>query len=461
MAGYSGGSSPDSNTATVLNIAPVSNAGQLQNIMTGALVTLNGSASTDANGDLLTYSWTLTSKPASSTATLAGSTSAAPTFTADVAGTYVALLTVSDGKVNSAIATVTVTAAPSGDTTISTQMGGARQGVPLNLTTAVTTLAGSGTAAAADGTGITASFRTPDDITTDGTNLYVADSSNNIIRKIVIATGAVTTLAGSGAAAAADGTGTAASFNTPKGITTDGTNLYVADYFNNKIRKIVIATGVVTTLAGSAGYLGMGSTDGTGTAASFAFPCGITTDGTNLYVADYLNNEIRKIVIATGVVTTLAGSAGYLEGGSIDGTGTAASFAFPCGITTDGTNLYVADSFYSKIRKIVIATGAVTTLAGVGTSGSVDGVGTAASFAFPFGITTDGTNLYVADTSNRKIRKIVIATGVVTTLAGSGAAAAVDGTGTSASISLPSGITTNGTNLYVTDRASNSIRRIQ
>ena len=126
--------------------------------------------------------------------------------------------------------------------------------------------------------------------TFDGTNLYVTDTLNHRIRKIVISTGAVTTLAGS-SSGNTDATGTSATFNYPKGITTDGTNLYVADQSNHRIRKIVISTGVVTTLAGSSS----GSTDATGTSASFSNPRGITTDGTNLYVADYNNDRIRKI----------------------------------------------------------------------------------------------------------------------------------------------------------------------
>ena len=104
--------------------------------------------------------------------------------------------------------------------------------------------------------------------------------------------GAVTTLAGTGSSGSANGTGTSASFNNPEGITTDGTNLYVGDTNNHLIRQIVISTGVVTTLAGTGSS---GSANGTGTSASFNNPIGITTDGTNLYVADYRNHRIRKI----------------------------------------------------------------------------------------------------------------------------------------------------------------------
>ena len=132
----------------------------------------------------------------------------------------------------------------------------------------------------------------------------MADSGNHRIRKIVLSTGAVTTLAGSGSQGSTNATGTSAKFKTPRGIVKVGTNLYVADTDNHIIRKIVKSTGVVTTLAGTAGS--SGSTDGTGTAAKFYKPRAITTDGTNLYVADNSNHKIRKIVISTGAVTTLS-----------------------------------------------------------------------------------------------------------------------------------------------------------
>jgi hypothetical protein len=283
----------------------------------------------------------------------------------------------------------------------------------------------------------------------------VGDQNNHLIRQIVISTGVVTTVAGTGDNGSANGTGTAASFYEPQGITTDGTNLYVAGNKTNLIRQIVISTGVVTTLAGTGSP---GSSNGTGTAASFNYPGGITTDGTNLYVADWGNHRIRKIVISTGVVTTLAGTG---SPGSSNGTGTAASFNYPEGITTDGTNLYVGDTSNHLIRKIVISTGVVTTVAGTGSSGSANGTGTSASFYNPYGITTDGTNLYVGDALNHLIRKIVISTGAVTTVAGTGSSGSANGTGTSASFYNPIGITTDGTNLYVADISNHLIRKIE
>ena len=270
----------------------------------------------------------------------------------------------------------------------------------LSLSAAVTTLAGTaGSSGSADGTGTAATFNQPYDGTVDNGNLYVTDFGNHLIRKIVISSGVVTTLAGTGSSGSADGTGTAASFYSPGGITSDGTNLFVAGINNHIIRKIVISSGVVTTFAGTGST---GSSDGTGTAASFNLPFGITNDGTNLFVVDAQNHLIRKIVISSGVVTTFAGTGSR---GSADGTGTAASFNAP-GITNDGTNLFVADRRNNTIRKVVISTGVVTTFAGTGSAGSADGTGTAASFNYPQSITHDGTSLFVMDLSNHTIRKI-------------------------------------------------------
>ncbi len=313
----------------------------------------------------------------------------------------------------------------------------------------VTTLAGGFTGNTdANGIGTAASFDQPIGVATDGAgNLYVADQLNDQIRKIDISTAAVTVLAGG--------------FNEPTGVVYDGSgNLYVADWSNNEIRKVVISTGVVTTLAGAgSGY--PGSTDGTGTAAKFKEPYGITYDGSgNLYVADMGNNEIRKIVISSAVVTTLAGST---TAGSANGTGTAARFNYPFGLTTDGKgNLYVADYANNEIRQIVISSGVVTTLAGSTTASSADGIGTAAGFSIPYDVVCDGNgNLYVADGGNQEIRKIVISSASVTTLAGSTTAGNGNGTGTAASFHQPSGITIDASgNLYVADEENNLIRMI-
>jgi len=328
------------------------------------------------------------------------------------------------------------------------------QGVELSLTGKVTTLAGMRDDGFSDGLGTAAKFSSPCGMATDGANLYVADRANHMIRKVVIATGEVTTLAGSATAGYADGVGKAARFSNPIGIAINGSDLYVADTGNNMIRKIVIATGEVTTLAGS---VTVGYTDGIGSSARFFYPYGITTDGTNLYVADSGNNMIRTVAIATGEVATLAGST---TPGFANGLGPAARFNSPTGITTDGRNLYIADTGSSMIRKVVIATGKVTLFVG-DLPGSSDGGRYIASFNNPYGIATDGTNLYVADTQNNMIRKIVIRTAFVTTIAGSTSFGYADGTGTSARFFGLMGIATDGVNLYAADTGNNMIRRVE
>jgi sugar lactone lactonase YvrE len=326
----------------------------------------------------------------------------------------------------------------------------------------VTTLAGSpGQAGSSDGRGTEARFDNPRGVASDAAGtLVVAD--HHTIRKVVIATGEVTTLAGSpGQGWHADGIGAAARFVNPDGVASDGVgNLFVVD--GQTIRKVVVATGEVTTLAGSPGEVG--TSDGTGTAARFSGESGIASDGAgNLFVADRYNQTIRKVVVATGEVTTLAGSAG--KKGSTDGTGTAARFVDPADVASDGAgNLFVVDSGNSCIRKVVTATGEVTTLAGSGVQmGSLDGSGAAARFAHPNGMASDEAgNLFVVDSGNHTIRKVAIATGEVTTLAGSpGQQGSTDGIGASARFHDPSDVVGDGAgHLYVADTTSRAIRKV-
>jgi sugar lactone lactonase YvrE len=262
--------------------------------------------------------------------------------------------------------------------------------------------------------------------------------------------------------------GTAAAFITPRGITTDGTNLYVADYGNNTIRKIVIDSAEVSPFAGTDGAV-FGYADGTGNEASFHSPSGITYHNGFLYVSDTVNNRIRKIEVSTKIVTTLSGLAnvdGPVNAGFADGTADSAKFYLPQGITTDGTYVYVADTANHRIRRIDIANGTTDTIAGTGLAGSADGSGDVATFNLPTGITSDGTYLYVAEFGSHIIRKITVgdtaALSTVALLAGSaGTAGAVGGAGTVARFNGPSGITTDGTNLYVSDYSGYTIRKIQ
>jgi sugar lactone lactonase YvrE len=238
----------------------------------------------------------------------------------------------------------------------------------------------------------------------------------------------------------ADGTGLAASFGYPNNMAIDATgNLYVADEFNGSVRKITPA-GVVTTVA-----------------KGFNHPAGVAIDANGtIYVGDKGNNIIRKIS-TTGVVSILAGSG---SAGAANGTGTNATFDTPLGMTTDASgNVYVSDGNNNLIRKITPA-GVVTTFAGNGTIGAVNGNSTTASFNAPFGLAMDASGtMYVADTYNNLIRKIS-ATGVVTTLAGSGAAGATNGTGTGASFNQPRGVAVDASgNVYVADFGNSGLIR--
>jgi len=245
-------------------------------------------------------------------------------------------------------------------------------------------------------------------------NVYVSESDNKMIRKItpggVVTTLAGTppaggfTLAGA-SAGGGDGTGAAAEFGSPAGIAVDsGGNLFVADSGYDSIRKIT-PSGVVTTVAGNPGN--SGSADGTGSAAEFDSPSGVAVDASgNLYVGDSGNDTIRKITPG-GMVTTMAGSPG--SKGFADGTGPAAQFDSPSGVAVDsGGNVYVGDSGNNTIRRITPG-GVVTTLAGTTRippgPGGADGIGPAALFHFPNGVAVDQTgNVYVADTENNTVR---------------------------------------------------------
>lgn len=319
-----------------------------------------------------------------------------------------------------------------------------------------------------DGVGASARFRSPFGVAKDGAgHLFVTDEGAHVVRRVDVATGAVTTFAGSpGTPGTSDGSGTAARFDWPRGIVSDGAgNLFVADSNNSSIRKIVIATGAVTTVAGTPGS--RGGVGGSG-ATPLGMPTGLAMEGPDtLYVTD--GNVVRKVVVATGAVSTVA----YLPGdlAADDGTG------FPLfpelgGVTSDGAgHLFVTDMMVGLIREVDLATGTVTTLAGAGrqttyvdlpdgsrrirtTGGSADGVGLEAWFDSPTGIISDGAgNLLVADQGNCAIRKIAIATGLVTTLIGSRDTCAETGD--------PAGLVMDGAGtLFVTDSWHLNIRKI-
>jgi len=331
----------------------------------------------------------------------------------------------------------------------------------------VTTVAGlAGSVGSADGTDGDARFNNPAAVAWDSAgNLYVADTLNNLIRKMTLAgtNWVVTTLAVTGGIyGSADGTGLDARFLNPSGVAVDSAkNVYVADQFNHTIRKVT-SVGAVTTLAGLAGH--GGSADGAGNQARFGNPSGVAVDGSGtVYVADTWNSTIRKVTPG-GVVTTVAGLAGVIGGG--DGMNSQARFIFPQGVAVDKAgNLYVADTWAYTIRKVtpVGTNWVVTTLAGwFDRYGFRDGTGTNAVFNLPTGVAVDSTgNVYVSDTLNHLIRKVTPA-GVVTTFAGgAGLVGSADGTGTAARFYAPTGVAVDSAdNVYVADTYNNTIRKI-
>jgi serine/threonine protein kinase, bacterial len=292
----------------------------------------------------------------------------------------------------------------------------------------VTTVAGSGAFGHADGSGMSASFIQPTGLTVDGQgNIYVADRGNNSIRKITPA-GVVSTFVSTG-------------FNSPTGITMDGFgNLFVTDQGDNLILGITTA-GVVSIIAGT-GFPG-DNDDLTATKSSFNGPTGITTDGSgNLFIADTQNNSVRKIVNGP-TVSTLANT------GS----------ALPYGLAVDSQgNLFITDGGTNKIIKYGLTATTSTTFAGSGSSGNADGTGTSASFNNPQGIAIDAYgNLYVAD--NSYLIRMITTSGVVTTIAGSSGSA--DGIGAAAGFNNISSLAIDGNgNIYVADTGNNKIRKI-
>ena len=333
-----------------------------------------------------------------------------------------------------------------------------------------TTLAGNGTFGFVDGTGDvfgTTQLSNPSGVAVDTFgNVYVADTFNNRIRKITPA-GDTTTLAGNGTFGFVDGTGGpggTTQFRSPTGVAVDGAgNVYVADFDNQRIRKIT-PTGDTTTLAGNGTY---GFIDGTGGplgATQFRSPNSVAVDAAgNVYVTDANNNRIRKIT-PTGDTTTLAGNGtqGFVDG--TGGPGGATQFSGPNGVAVDAAgNVYIADTGNQRIRKIT-PTGDTTTLAGNGTAGYVDGSGSNTQFRDPNGVAVDAAgNVYVSDFSNHRIRKIT-PTGATTTLAGNGTGGFVDGTGGPTGTTRfrnPNGVAVDAAGtVYVADYSNRRIRKI-
>jgi YVTN family beta-propeller protein len=270
----------------------------------------------------------------------------------------------------------------------------------------------------------------PAGLATDGRAVYVSNSRNNTISAIDVNTKALTTLVGKQFEQGSnDGVGDAARFNSPDGMTIVGQDLYLCDTNNSDIRKINIPSRTVSTVAGTANI--GGTEDGHGTAAHFNLPTQIATDGKALYVADSGNNAIRRITLNDMVVKTIAGVGN--APGKVEGNATKSQLNGPRGVAVDSKFVYVADTGNGVIRKIDISSLETSTIAGTGEAGDADGPGDKAQFNNPGAICTDGTALYVLDADNHAIRKINLADNVVSKVTlvnghiGSGCALSSDG----------------------------------
>jgi trimeric autotransporter adhesin len=348
--------------------------------------------------------------------------------------------------------------------------GGSSIGLPppVNPNPTINTIAGTGASGYSgdDGPALLAELSSPYGVSVDAFgNVYIADTGNEVIRR-VDSTGKITTIAGNGAIGSGGdgGPATSAGLYAPyRAVTDRAGNVYIADYYNNRVRRVDTA-GTITTIAGTGaqGYNGDGIPAST---AELSLPGAVAVDRTgNVYVADTWNNRIRKID-TMGMISTIAGTgfAGVLGDG---GAAAMAQVNEPEGIAVDSLgNIYIADYGNSKIRKID-ASGIINTIAGTGSIGySGDGgPATAAALNLPTGVAADASgNVYIADYQNNRIRKIDTS-GVITTIAGTGIPgfSGDGGSPTSAELRFPEDVAVDTAgHVYIADYNNMRIRKIQ
>jgi cysteine-rich repeat protein len=336
-----------------------------------------------------------------------------------------------------------------------------------NLTNTTEAFAGSlGVQGAVDGVGSAAELGGFGTLTADADHLYYGDGHNALLRRVELSTMLVETIAGDiagGTGYLDDPVGTNALFQWVEAVTTDGATVWVAD--SHRIRAVDVAfPHAVTTVAGSGTA---GHVDGNGTSAQFDDLRGLTYYGGHVYMLDGSAATLRCFDPSSGDVVTLAGQA--YSTGSTDGIGTAARFISPRYMASDNSGmLYIADTNGATIRAFNTMNDEVTTFAGTGTAGYVDGIGAAAQIHRPRGMTSDGTSIYWSEFNQHTIRQGVLATQSVSTLVGAhcGGGACTggynEGVGTAALLNSPVGLAfhfpTNS--IYVVDGGNFLIRRI-
>jgi sugar lactone lactonase YvrE len=305
-------------------------------------------------------------------------------------------------------------------------------------------------------------------------NVLIADTFNNRVREVVKATGLIATVAGNGTAGY-NGDGilaASAELNGPGGVAVSNPgDIFIADFGNNRVREVSRSTGLISTVAGNgtAGYNGDGIP---AASAELNGPGAVALDNTgNLYIADGGNNRVREVNKATGLITTVAGSGttGY-NGDNIPAT--SAELSDPQGVAVDGAgNIFIADGGNNLVREVIRATGLITTVAGTGTAGyNGDNIpATSADLSLsafvpflPLGIAVDGPgNLFIVDTGNDRVREVVRATGMITTVAGTGqfGYSGDNIPATSAELSAPAGVALDRAgNLFIADVFNSRVR---
>jgi sugar lactone lactonase YvrE len=374
--------------------------------------------------------------------------------------------TVVDGE-----ATFTISTLALGTFTVSASYGGSTD-YALSTSGTIVTVVGDG-AAGYEGDGGPASASELDEpvgmcLDAEG-DLFTADFGNNVVREVVKATGDIITVAGNGIAGYSGdgGPATAAELNGPNDVLVDASgNLFISDYFSNRIREVFKATGVIITVAGN-GTAGFSGNNGPATAAELFNPHGLAIDAAgDLFLADSINAEIREVVKATGDIIAAAGdgTSGY---GGDGGLATSAELDYPIDVALDPAgDLFISDFFNDRIREVVKATGDIITVAGNGTAGfSGDGgPATSAELDHPVGIALDSAgDLFIADNGNDRVREVVEATGDIVTVAGSGAIgySGDGGPAISAELDNPQRLVVDPEgDLFISDSYNNVIREV-
>lgn len=336
----------------------------------------------------------------------------------------------------------------------------------------ITTVAGGTNGYSGDGgLALTAGVNFPFDVDLDAAgNMYIVQYDNNVVRKVNASTGIITTIAGNGTAGYSgdNGPATQAQLSAPWSAAVDSLgNIYIVDHFNLRVRKVDAITGIITTIAGSGGYSFSGD-GGPAIKANLQDPVGAALDasGNNLYITEAAGNRIRKVNLSTGIITTIAG----LGGSGYNGDGilaTSATLNSPIAIAVDAmNNVYFTDSYNQRVRKINASDGIISTVAGNGILGHTGEGGLAknAEIGYCFGIALDkDNNVFITDWWANYVMKINYSDSIITTVAGSGKPN-YNGDGilaTEANLASPYGIATDSKgNFYMAEGGNSRVRKV-